>query len=72
MPRDELFRLLQRQATLERAMRRRGGIKVTEEQELRRLRQVLDAHAGPAGELLAAVHRLGRPVEDVSLDELNV
>ncbi len=72
MAKRELLRLLQRHAALEGGMRRRGGIKVTEERELQRLRETLDAQAGPARELLAAVHRSGRPVEEVSIEDLGV
>ena len=72
MPTAELLRLLQRQAVLETAMRGRGGIKVTEERELQRLRETLDTHSGPAGELLAAVRRLGRAVDAVSADDLRL
>jgi hypothetical protein len=72
MPTSELLRLLQRRATLEQAMRGRGGIKVTEERELQRLRETLDQHAGPARELLAAASRLGRPVDAITIDDLRL
>jgi len=72
MPKAELFRLLQRHAALAKAMRGRGGIKVTEERELQRLRETLDAHSGPAADLLAAAGRTGRPVEEISVDDLGI
>lgn len=70
MPTIELLRLLQRRAALEQGMRGRGGIKVTEERELLRLRGMLDAHSGPVAELLTAIRRLGRPVEAISIEDL--
>jgi hypothetical protein len=69
MPTIELFRLLQRRAALEKAIRCRGGIKVTEERELLRLRATLAAHSGPVEALLAAVRRSGGAVEAISIDE---
>lgn len=53
-------------------MRGRGGIRVTEERELHRLRETLDEHAGPVRELLAAASRLGRPVGAITIDDLRL
>lgn len=70
MPTEELFTLLKRLAALEKSLRGRGGIRVTEERELLRLRETLNAHSGAAEALLAAVRQVGRPVEEISIDEL--
>jgi hypothetical protein len=68
----ELFRILQRHAILERRMRGRGGIRVTEERELHGLRETIEANSGAARELMAAALRAGRSIEDVSVDDLRV
>jgi hypothetical protein len=72
MPTNELLRLLQRHAALERGLRGRGGIKVTEERELLKLRQALDAHSGAVEVLLAVARRAGRLVEEITIDDLQI
>jgi len=72
MPARELLRLLQRQAALEKALGGRGGTKMTEERELLKLRETLDANSGPARMLLAAALRVGGPLEEIPIRDLQI
>jgi hypothetical protein len=69
-PLIEALHLLRRQAELEKAMRRRGGIPVIEEQELFQLRETLAGLPGPVKAVLDTSNRLGRAIDDLSIDDL--
>ena len=62
-PLTEALNLLRRQAELEEAMRRPGGIRVTEERELYELRAILQKYPGAVRAILEASKRLRRPVD---------
>jgi len=62
-PVTEALTLLRRQAQLEEAMRRPGGIGATEECELYELRNALQRYPGTVRAILEAAKRLRRPVE---------
>jgi hypothetical protein len=67
---NEALQLLKRQTEIENAMRRPGGIRVTEEQELHvvrlQLRQIPEAMQA----VIDAAQALQRPVTDVSAQEV--
>jgi hypothetical protein len=58
----EALRLIKRQAELENAMRRPGGIRVTEERELHQLRDALTRFPAAVTAILEAASRLPRNV----------
>jgi hypothetical protein len=58
--------LLRRQAELEAAMRRPGGIRVTEERERYRRRKNLQRYPAAVRAILGASRRLHRPVDALS------
>ena len=53
-PQDETLRLIKRQAELEIAMRRPGGIRITEERELVQLRNALTQLPGAVAAFMKA------------------
>jgi hypothetical protein len=65
-PVTQALELLRRQAVLEDAMRRPGGIRVTEERELYALRAQLQRYPAAVRAILDAANRLHRPVESLS------
>jgi hypothetical protein len=65
-PLSEALRLLRRQSELEDAMRRPGGIRVTEEREIYELREKLKRFPGSVRAILEDSSRLHRPVETLS------
>lgn len=67
---NEIIRLLQRREALEAAMRKPGGIRITEEQELVTLRQRLTQYPAATQAVLQAAHALGRPVTEVTAREV--
>jgi hypothetical protein len=67
---NEALTLLKRQAELETAMKRPGGIRITEEQELHTLRRRVGEFPEAARAILQAAHGLRRPVEEVSAAEV--
>lgn len=69
-PLTEAFRLLRRQSELEDAMRRPGGIRVTEERELYHLRDVLQKYPAAVRAILEASRRLHRPIAALSLTDV--
>ncbi len=62
--------LLKRQQVLEVAMRARGGIRVTEERELNRLREVLARAPGAVRTILDASRRLDKPLDCLDAGEV--
>lgn len=69
-PLSEALRLLQRQAELEARMRKPGGIRVNEERELFQLRARLEKYPAAVGAVLEAAHRLHRPVDALSIKDV--
>jgi hypothetical protein len=66
-PLSEALRLLRRQSELEEAMRRPGGIRVTEERELYQLKDCLQKYPAAVRAILEASQRLHRPLDSLSL-----
>ena len=67
---DETLGLLQRQAELETAMRQPGGIRITEEQQLHRLRQRLKQFPEAVQAVMQASHALRRPVTHLTATDV--
>jgi hypothetical protein len=70
-PLSEALRLLRRQVELEEAMRRPGGIRVTEERELYQLREFLQRYPAAVRAVLDASKRLHRPVDALSMKDID-
>ena len=68
-PLHEALRLIKRQTELENAMRRPGGIRVTEERELFQLRHALTQYPAAVPAIFEAAERMGRPVDTNSFDD---
>ena len=69
-PLHEALRLIKRQAELENAMRRPGGIRVTEERELFLLRTALTQFPDAVTAILEAASRMRRPVDTISAEDV--
>jgi hypothetical protein len=69
-PLHEALRLIKRQTELENAMRRPGGIRVTEERELFQLRHTLAQYPAAVTAIIEAAARMRRPVDTLSLDDV--
>jgi hypothetical protein len=69
-PLHEALRLIKRQTELEGAMRRPGGIRVTEERELHQLRGALTRFPAAVTAILEAASRMRRPVDTISADDV--
>jgi hypothetical protein len=69
-PLHEALRLIKRQAELENAMRRPGGIRVTEERELHQLRDTLTRFPAAVTAILEAASRMRRPVDTISAEDV--
>jgi hypothetical protein len=69
-PLSEAHRLLRRQAKLEEAMRRPGGIRVTEERELYQLKDSLEKYPAAVRAVLDASTRLHRPADALSFHNI--
>jgi hypothetical protein len=69
-PLHEALRLIKRQTELENAMRRPGGIRVTEERELFQLRHALTRYPAAVNAIIEAATRMRRPVDTVSIDDV--
>jgi hypothetical protein len=67
---NETLGLLKRQAELENAMKEPGGIRITEEQELRLVRQRLTKFPEAMRAVLQAAHALRRPVTQLSATDV--
>ena len=70
-PLTEALNLLRRQAQLEEALCRPGGIRVTEERELYELRALLQKYPAAVRAILEASGRLHRPVDSLSLRDVD-
>lgn len=69
-PLHKALRLIKRQTELEAAMRRPGGIRVTEERELFQLRDALAQFPAAVNAIVEAAARMRRPVDTISIDEV--
>jgi hypothetical protein len=65
-PLHEALRLIKRQTELENAMRRPGGIWVTEERELFQLRHALTQYPAALTAIVEAAARMKRPIDTIS------
>jgi hypothetical protein len=69
-PLHEALRLIKRQAELESAMRRPGGIRITEERELLQLRTALTQFPVAVTAIMEAASRMRRPVDTISAEDV--
>jgi hypothetical protein len=69
-PLHEALRLIKRQTELENAMRRPGGIRVTEERELFRLREAVAQYPAAVTAIIEAATRMRRPVDTISAEDV--
>jgi hypothetical protein len=69
-PLHEALRLIKRQTVLESAMRRPGGIRVTEERELYQLRSALTQYPAAVTAIMEAASRMRRPVDTISAEDV--
>jgi hypothetical protein len=69
-PLHEVLRLIKRQTELESAMRRPGGIRVTEERELYQLRGALAQFPAAVTAITEAAARMRRPVDAISAEDV--
>ena len=69
-PLHEALRLIKRQAELESAMRRPGGIRVTEERELFQVRGALAQFPAAVTAIMDAAARMRRPADTISVDDV--
>ena len=69
-PLHEALRLIKRQAELEVAMRRPGGIRITEERELHQLRDALTRYPAAVSAIMEAASRMRRPLDTISADDV--
>lgn len=69
-PLHEALRLIKRQAELESAMRRPGGIRVTEERELFQLRGSLTQFPAAVTAIMEAASRMRRPIDTISVEDV--
>jgi hypothetical protein len=69
-PLHEALRLIKRQTELESAMRRPGGIRVTEERELFQLRGALAQFPAAVTAIMDAAARMRRPVDTISAEDV--
>jgi hypothetical protein len=69
-PLHEALRLIKRQTELESAMRRPGGIRVTEERELFQLRSALAQFPAAVTAIMEAASRMRRPVDTISAEDV--
>jgi len=69
-PLHEALRLIKRQSELENAMRRPGGIRITEERELHQLRAALQQFPAAVTAILEAASRMRRPLDTISAEDV--
>jgi len=67
---EETLKLLKRQMELEAAIRQKGGFRISEEQELRALKQRLAEYPEAIRAVLQASHALRRPVTDIGAHDV--
>jgi hypothetical protein len=70
-PLHEALRLIKRQTELENAIRRPGGIRVTEERELFQLRHSLTQYPAAVAAIMETAARMRRPVDTISIDDID-
>jgi hypothetical protein len=70
-PLHEALRLIKRQVELENAMRRPGGIRVTEERELHQLRGALARFPAAVTAIMEAASRMRRPVDTICAEDVD-
>lgn len=70
-PIHEALRLIKRQAELEAAMRRPGGIRVTEERELFHLRSALMQFPAAVKAIAETASRMRRPIDTISAEDVD-
>jgi hypothetical protein len=69
-PLTEALRLLRRHSELQEAMRRHGGIDLTEEKEIYELRETLKSFPAAVRTILEASNRLHRPIEALTTRDI--
>ncbi len=69
-PLHEALRLIKRQTELENAMRRPGGIRVTEERELYQLRSALTRFPAAVTAIMETAARMRRPVDTICAEDV--
>jgi hypothetical protein len=69
-PLHEALRLIKRQTELESAMRRPGGIRVTEERELFQVRSALAQFPAAVTAIMDAAARMRRPIDTISVEDV--
>jgi hypothetical protein len=69
-PVTEALALLHRQAVIEDAMRRPGGIRVNEERDLYALRSRLQKYPAAVQAILDAANRLHRPIDSLTVRDV--
>jgi hypothetical protein len=69
-PLHEALRLIKRQAELEIAMRRPGGIRITEERELHQLHDALTRYPAAVSAIMEAASRMRRPLDTISAEDV--
>ena len=67
---SEIKTLLRRQNEIQDAMRRPGGIRVTEERELFQLRDALARFPAALSAIVDAAERMRRPVDTISAEDV--
>ena len=67
----EALRLIKRQTELEGAMRRPGGIRVTEERELYQLRAALAQFPAAVRAIMETASRMRRPVDTICAEDVD-
>jgi len=69
-PLHEALRLIKRQTELENAMRRPGGIRVTEERELFQLHRDLMQYPAAVTAIMEAAERMRRPIDTIGVEDV--
>ena len=69
-PLQDALRMIKRKTELEAAMRRPGGIRVTEERELFQLRGALAQFPAAVSAIMEAAARMRRPVDTISAEDV--
>ena len=67
---EETLNLLKRQMELEAVMRHKGGFRISEEQELRALKQRLAEYPEAIRAVLQASHALRRPLTEIGAHDV--
>jgi hypothetical protein len=69
-PLHETLRLIKRQSEIQTAMRRPGGIRVTEERELFQLRAALARYPAAVNAIMETASRMHRPLDAISIEDV--